>query len=80
MLKMQIIRVPREYCTREDRSEDCLRCGGKGHQIRECPTDNKEFYYNYKTNEHRYNSTRCPFFRKFLEDERAERRPANHSQ
>ncbi|CAH2011504.1 unnamed protein product [Acanthoscelides obtectus] len=58
-------------CTGRDRSGECLSCGKMGHKAKDCQTD--PFCSSCQEAGHRSDSTRCPKYRRMVED-KAKRR------
>ncbi|KAJ8928756.1 hypothetical protein NQ314_018609 [Rhamnusium bicolor] len=53
-------------CAGVDRSGECLNCGKTGHKAKDCK--NESFCAKCQIGEHRTDSTRCPHYKKIVED------------
>lgn len=58
-------------CKGEDRATACINCGEIGHQASGC--QKPSFCVKCQIRGHRADQTRCPFFRKWLQEERKKR-------
>nr|CAH7758530.1 unnamed protein product [Callosobruchus chinensis] len=57
-------------CNGPDRTDSCLRCGEKGHIIKDCPEGSKEYCFSCKNEGHSNNTMKCPAYRRLLNDQR----------
>ncbi|KAI4459448.1 zinc finger cchc-type superfamily [Holotrichia oblita] len=61
----------KKECQGEDRKETCLKCGKAGHRAKECKEES--YCTTCKRKGHRADQTRCPHFRKLIQEKVKER-------